>query len=752
MTSFKPRPKQREVLRYTGGIMAVMAVPGSGKTRTLSALAAKLIKTGAVKENQEVLIVTLVNAAVENFGHQVRAFLTETRLLPTLGYRVRTLHGLCSDIVRERPGLVGLADDFTILDERESNAILTDAALAWLKAHPDSADEFLTPDLEAERRERVLRDDWGDLVASMAAAFVRQAKDEQLTPDMLRARLDDRGGRLTLADLCSDIYASYERSLHMRGAVDFQDLIRLALTALQQDSTYLRRLRERHPFVLEDEAQDSSLLQEQILRLLAGEHGNWVRVGDPNQAIYETFTTARPEHLRQFAVSKGVQQRALPNSGRSAPKIIDLANHLIGWTRGAHPNPAIRQRDPLTPPLIEPTPPDDPQPNPPDDEANIWFFENPMTPAEEIQTVVASLARWLPEHPDQTAAVLVPRNKRGFDMVDALNAARLPMVELLRSTTNTREAAGALGNILQYLTKPGDANLLARIYRVWRRDDRDDEAASAKIDAVAAAIRKCAHVEDFIWNTIGRDWLDESPEVAALDTTDPFAKGLLESFRVMIRRWQEAVLLPIDQLILVLAGDLFQVEADLAIAHSIAVLLRQRADAHPDWRLPEYTDELAAIARNERRFLGVSDADRGFNPDQHKGRVTVATMHAAKGLEWDRVYLLSVNNYDFPSAEPGDQYISERWFIRDRLNLEAETLGQLAALKDGSAYREGAATETARIDYAAERLRLLYVGITRARRELIVTYNTGRNGKVPPAVAFAALRSYVEAGENGTGV
>ncbi|NIP85784.1 MAG: UvrD-helicase domain-containing protein, partial [Planctomycetales bacterium] len=54
------------------------------------------------------------------------------------------------------------------------------------------------------------------------------------------------------------------------------------------------------PYILEDEAQDSSRLQEEILRKLAGKGGNWVRVGDPNQAIFETFTTADPKYLRDF--------------------------------------------------------------------------------------------------------------------------------------------------------------------------------------------------------------------------------------------------------------------------------------------------------------------------------------------------------------------------------------------------------------------------------------------------------------------
>jgi DNA helicase-2/ATP-dependent DNA helicase PcrA len=177
------------------------------------------------------------------------------------------------------------------------------------------------------------------------------------------------------------------------------------------------------------------------------------------------------------------------------------------------------------------------------------------------------------------------------------------------------------------------------------------------------------------------------------------------------------------------------------------VLLGRAQDAHPDWRLVQLSDELAVIARNERRFLGFSDSDSGFEPDRYKGKVVVSTMHKAKGLEWDRVYLMSVNNYDFPSGLPGDPYISEKWYIRDFLNIEAEAMAQLKNLvstDDYQWYQEGAATIEARNDYARERLRLLYVGITRAKKELIITWNNGRRGESLPAVPLMALKSFLE--------
>jgi DNA helicase-2/ATP-dependent DNA helicase PcrA len=537
------------------------------------------------------------------------------------------------------------------------------------------------------------------------------------------------------------MYAEYQRALAYRGAVDFDDLIRLALQALNTDPDLLERLQYRWPYILEDEAQDSSLLQEKILRILAGESRNWVRVGDPNQAIFESFTTANPRYLREF-MGNCEYPRELPNSGRSTQSIIDLANRLIDWSRDEHP--IFDVRDALGEPYIEPTPEGDPQPNPPDCPDGIFLVPKKYTPSHELETITESLARWLPDHPDETVGVLVPRNQRGFDLIDLLRSRNIEVVDsLLRSTSTTRFAAGALGNLLRYLGDPGSPRKLATVYKVWRRDDREDPDIWRVVEETSIILGSCPRVEDFVWPRPDRDWLDS----IEISDDESGISDSLHNFREHIRRWQGAVLLPVNQIILSLAQDLFVDPTELAIAHKLAVLLRQAENSNPDWRLPELAGELAVIARNERRFLGFSADDTGFDPENYKGKVVVATLHKAKGLEWDRVYLVSVNNYNYPSGLEFDTYIAEKWFIVKNLNLEAETLAQLdAAFSSGGLdwYQEGLATQEARLEYVRERLRLFYVGITRAKRELIVTWNNGRKSKLRPSDPFLDLQSYWE--------
>jgi DNA helicase-2/ATP-dependent DNA helicase PcrA len=566
-----------------------------------------------------------------------------------------------------------------------------------------------------------------------------------------------------LAKLGLDIYRDYQNRLARTG-VDFDDLIRLAYQAVELDPDFLQRLREKWPLILEDEAQDSSLLQQQILESLAGGSGTWIRVGDPNQAIYETFTSADPENLLEFLERETVIDLPMPESGRSTASIIRLANFLIDWTRADHPLPQVQGA--LNLPHIKPTPAGDPQPNPPDRPAEIYFRTEKFRPQQEIQAIVRSVKRWLNQNPDKTVAILDARNKRGVDVANALRRAGVPYVELLNSTAATRSTAGVIGNVLKYLARPADSRQLATVFHVWQRFNRDKEDLQPLFEWIEDALKNCARLEDYLYPRPGYDWLDDQSEFVlpveesrqtdedkAKDEENPGSMILtyLHDFKALVRRWQEAAILPVDQLILLLAQDLFDNPADLALAHKFAVVLRRVATDYPTYRLPEFVEELAEIARNQRRFLGFDEESTGFEPPP--GQVTVSTMHRAKGLEWDRVYLMGLNNYSFPSGQPQDSYFSEKWFVRDSLNLEAETLAQLESLIGHNVYVEGSATEAARLDLVQERIRLLFVGLTRAKQELVATWNVGRQSAGQPdnqpAIPFVALQTWWEENTGG---
>jgi DNA helicase-2/ATP-dependent DNA helicase PcrA len=743
---FKPRPKQLEILQYTHGKMGISAVPGSGKTQTLSYLASHLLYEGRLDDDQEILVVTLVNSAVNNFSTRISSFMQSFGMLPGVGYRVRTLHGLAHDIVRERPDLVGLDNEFEIMDERETNQILGSSIESWLKRNPNFINRWGNPDFQDDRRPKQISD-WQAAISSVCTNFIRTAKDLQISPQEIYARLTDLKIDDSLLSLGVEIYEDYQRALNYHSAVDFDDLIRLALMSLQIDPDYLSRLRHQWPYILEDEAQDSSRLQELILRTLVSDNGNWVRVGDPNQAIFESFTTASPEYLKKFLVQPDVISKTLPNSGRSTISIIDLANELIRWTNQDHPIYALRQA--LTKPFIEPTPKYDPQPNPENHPEQIFIYDKPQSSSQEIKTLITSLSKWLPKNPENTVAVLVPRNYRGAKIVEALQQEKIPYVEILQSSQSTRNTASILASVLNFLENPNQTNRLLKIID-YLMQIKYPESRQYRVE-ISQLLRTCSYLEEFLFPVPDHDWI-QTLSGSEQPPADEIIQILFE-FRTQLSRWLRASDLPIHQIIITIGQEIFEKPSDLALSHKLALILEQYSKNHPDSLLPQFAGELTLIATNRRKLQGFSEDETGFNPEMHKGKVVVTTYHKAKGLEWDRVYLMSVNDYDFPSASLGDHFISEKHIYKDEINLEAETTYKLKALVERNLedlYLEyGYATEKARIDYAAERIRLFFVGITRAKKELIITWNTGdthhKNKKnANPSMPFLALSAFWE--------
>jgi DNA helicase-2/ATP-dependent DNA helicase PcrA len=372
----------------------------------------------------------------------------------------------------------------------------------------------------------------------------------------------------------------------------------------------------------------------------------------------------------------------------------------------------------------------------------IHLHESRLDSDSEIERVVTNLSRWLPAHQDWTVAVLGHRNDRAVDFITALRQKGIETVDLTKVSFDTRKTAGLLAVALKYLADASSSNKLAELYHTIRSVAAFTPQQKEFIQSITSLLKKIPRVEDYLWPRPGVEWQPVLP--------DRFPANEIHQeltwFAGLLRRWQKASTLPPDQLLLTISADLLSAPADLALAHKLALILETNAFSQPEYGLPEFATLLAEIAseRSAYKLTGFQAEETGFDPQQYKGKVVVSTLHKAKGLEWDRVYLTSINDYDFPSGSPGDKFMSEKWYIRSRLNLEAETLSRLEALARGDPLagmvEEGSATFTARQEYSAERLRLLYVGLTRARREVIITWNDGRNKDCQPAVGFRVLQ------------
>jgi DNA helicase-2/ATP-dependent DNA helicase PcrA len=737
---YRLREAQQAVMRYQGGHTAVSAVPGSGKTLTLALLAARLIVDGLIGPASEVLVVTVQNSAVDNISSRIRRILSEQRL-PPVGYRVCTLHKLGSDILRQRMDLAGVSEDLGIVDESESRRMMRNAAETWVMQHSGWWESFLPVDWPGDRSK--IADEWLKETVRIGLEVTKLCKHLRLSPEAAQGLISTAVPEADLARIGVTLYALYERHLRNRSGLDFDDLIWRAIDALEQDDSFCVNLRQRWPFILEDEAQDSSPLQEAILRRLCGKDGNWVRVGDPNQAINATFTAADPRYFRHFLEQPTTHALTLSESGRCARPIIALANALVEWGACEHPEAPVREMA-FERQQIEPTHADDPQQNPTDEACHVYIHAQPFAKVDEEALRVATwAAHYIARHPDHSVAILCPAGWQGQRVVEHLQMMHgVAFEDLLRTTPEARNVARLLGAVCRYVGDPTRGRPMEQLLRDLASSDLLGDIPEGRLRALGVILRSISP-QELLFPRTAQTLRERLPPGAPITESD---LALLDRFTQLGRRWVRAASLPIDQLILAIAQDLFGGGqgagelSSLAICHTIALTLRGIAQSYPEMRAAEFAGELVSIAQNRRglRELSLPDANYLTKP----GVIVVTTMHKAKGLEWDAVYLMCVDSLEFPDSVEG-AYRDEPYYMMGRAPAQ-EARGLLArAAGDGlPPSNEHGIIAQARLETIAERLRLLYVAVTRARRNLALTWSE-KNGtrSVQPALALDVLRA-----------
>lgn len=749
-TNMNLRPAQEEILKYENGRLAISAVPGSGKTFTLSLLAAQLIGAGRITPatDQQILIVTYLNASVDNFKARIRQRLEALELPSDRGFDVRTLHSLALEIVRlASSGLGAEGDALNVLDDTQSSHYLALAVDGWVEQNLDLWLAFL-PEDSPQMRAR-----WRDITARTARAFMRAAKNERYRPEEILRRLtldDDHQSSINqspLLQMMGGIYGRYQTLLTRQSVLDFDDLIWQAADLLQHRPDFAAQLRQRWPYVLEDEAQDSVPLQEVLLETLTGLNGNWVRVGDPNQAITSTFTAAHPRFFNAFMDRPDVSGRPLPNSGRCAPLIIGAANTLLNWVIDKHPVPEVR-RYTFRRQAILPTPAGDAQPNPPDSEAAIRIKVYKHREDEELPAIARLTAKYARQRPDHTLAILVPTNQIGYDIADHLDELDVAYDNLLRGSGHEREIAAAMHAILAILANPLDTRALVAAHASLHALGHPAALGPLEgLDRFHTILRSVYQPEVFLFPWDEAQWTAAFPAGVVSDDDWQHFRRLADFLRRMFQMRD----LPIDDLALTLGDELFAHssdvhEGDLAIAYQIATILRRWRDMQPEWRLPELAAELADVANGRRRLPLPSPTDYGYEPEP--GRITLTTQHSAKGLEWDAVFLVGIDGFWIPGTLDSP-FLGVHDFLGG--DPTAEASAQLRYLMKGEAgiYPERSATDSAHIEIISERLRLLYVGITRARRFLHLsrsraTRQYSKERDAEPTTVLGVLYQYLK--------
>ncbi|WP_209504540.1 MULTISPECIES: UvrD-helicase domain-containing protein [unclassified Ruegeria] len=288
-------PAQRDAVEHLDGPVLMLAGAGTGKTKALTARIAHLLNTARVRPN-EILSVTFTNKAAREMKERVGRLLGQpAEGMPWLG----TFHSICVKLLRRHAELVDLKSNFTILDSDDQLRLLKQLVRAA------NIDDKRWP-------------------ARMLAGIIDDWKNRALTPDKVPAA--DTGAYNNKG---IELYAQYQTRLRELNAVDFGDLLLHMVTIFQTHPDVLEQYQRWFRYILVDEYQDTNVAQYLWLRLLAGGHKNICCVGDDDQSIYGWRGAEVGNILRFEKDFPGAYVVRLEQNYRSTPHILAAASNVI---------------------------------------------------------------------------------------------------------------------------------------------------------------------------------------------------------------------------------------------------------------------------------------------------------------------------------------------------------------------------------------------------------------------------------------
>ncbi|MEA5472421.1 ATP-dependent helicase [Spirulina sp. 06S082] len=711
------RPGQLNIAEWEGGELAISAVPGAGKSHSMAVGAALAIVRHQLHPRKQLIVVTFTRSAAASIKNKIRENLQKLQL-PQGSFVVHTLHGLALHIASRHPEASGLnLDTSTVITPTQSHRLLKGAVEQWIGKNFQRYQLLLEgvsfdgEETERLRRQSVLRT---EVLPSLASTVIHEAKSSGFLPEDLwrvSQELDDPYATLAVA---AGIYDEYEKIMRSRDFIDYDDMILAALRVLKRPA--IRQLWQKQVFgVFEDEAQDSTPLQTQLLQILAtspdSSQVNLVRVGDPNQAINSTFTPADPLYFNHFCdlCDRQGNLATMDRSGRSSPIILQSANFVLNWTNQLwweeNQKKARKQNNLLLPfkrQNIHPVDPDDPQPdaNPIATGKGVEIY----TPDDVYQTVEEIGKRaiaLLSQNPQHNAAILVRENRQAHFLAEKLKPLQkdgdFNIYEVGEMERHSKIPAEML-KLLAFLDRPHSPDNLKGALEIL---EQRDLIATQDLNALATS------PEQFLYPT----------------PLDPPQKQHVKNARRYCNNLLRARLeLPSYHLISFLGMTMKYTGSELATVQKLAERTVKQTLGNKS--LKAIIEALQEIVASER-FEGVQEESDDLYI--RSGQLTIITMHKAKGLDWDYVFIPFLHEDIIPGSPwvptaskfLGDLTLDEvaRAQIRTAVhNAHLESLGEADKITSFAPPLQ--AWEEANQLKKAEEYRLLYVAMTRAKRLL----------------------------------
>jgi DNA helicase II / ATP-dependent DNA helicase PcrA len=699
---------QRTLADWQFGSLAVSAVPGAGKSHSMAVAAAIVIAREKLHQRRQLVIVTLTRSAAANIKDKIAKCLQELGL-PPIGYSVNTIHSLALSIASKHPELSKLKlTDRTLVMPSANHKLIEQTVQLWLSRYPQSflqlleGESFDGEETERLRRQSVLRT---EVLPSLAFTAVREAKSSGLSPDELWEVAKIYPDPYDILSIAAGLYQAYQELLASGGYLDYDEMIAGALRVMRDPTA--RRLWQQQVFaVFEDEAQDSSPLQEKLLRQLAEIPDrpdlapNLIRVGDPNQAINSTFTPADPKYFREFCHACGEVDRLekMERAGRSTPMVMLAANFVLDWGNGwlRAPGATTAKSEPSASngeavfwlQTIRAVDAGDAQPNPQPEGKGVELH----TP-DDVYAAVTAIAQRLTtlfkNEPTANAAILVRENRQAKFILDRLSEWHRahPEIRLFEAGEGDRTSKipREMLTLLQFMTRPHSPEYLKGALKILLERKLIE---AQDLDALAIL------PEQFLYPSIL-----EPAQTPAVARAREICCELLRS----------RLTLSHDRAIGYLGDRLGYQASELATADKLADRLAMQTYG----RSSIYTtiDVLQEIVTTEG-FENIDDSSESRYTAA--GQVTIITMHKSKGLDWDYVFIPFLSD-----RIPGQLWTPQgAKFLGDYTLAEVARAKIRAHLHHQDLPTSKAAWELANYLKQGEDLRLLYVAMTRAKKLL----------------------------------
>jgi len=614
--------QQQAAVEHIDGPLMIVAGAGSGKTKVLTTRIAHLMNNGVDAFN--ILALTFTNKAAAEMKERVEKALgnTEARNL-----YIGTFHSVFARILRAEANKIGYPNNFTIYDTDDAKSVIKGIVKDMNLDEKHYKPAFIYNRISAAKNSLI------DPIAYRQDTYIQQE--------------DARGNR----PLIADIYDAYAKRCFRNGAMDFDDLLFKMYVLLTTSADALAKYQGRFRYILIDEYQDTNLAQYAIIKMLGARNENICVVGDDAQSIY-SFRGATVQNILQFQDDyEDVKVIKLEQNYRSTQTILQVANNVIGNNK--HQIPKQLWTD--------------------NAEGEKILLVRTMTDNDEGRFVADAIKeqQMRNHYANKDFVVLYRTNAQSRSFEESLRRMNIPYKLVGGTSFYQRKEIKDFLAYLRIIVNPQDDENIKRIINYPARG-----IGKTTIDRITV---RANELNTTFWETIS------NPDIDGLRSThtDEFV-GMIHSFRTMLEKGNAYDMAFAIGKRTGLVKELYDDKSVEGVARyeNVQELLNSIKEftETPDEE-GELHDKSLGSYLQQITLLTDADQDKGADADA----VKLMTIHAAKGLEFQCVFVVGMEENLFPSSMS----------LYDRSDLEEER-------------------------------RLFYVAITRAKDRLWITYANSR--------------------------